>query len=116
MRHPERTSDSRQPTAADPTSHLKDRSTAVANNLARASASGLNPAGALLVVGGSRSLDRVSELPPDPDLDELPPEIAEHDGLLHLRAVDPATGEVHKQPISRAELAAAFADVRRAGE
>jgi hypothetical protein len=58
----------------------------------------------------------MSALPPDPDLDHLPAEVAEHDGPLVIRGTDPATGETYEQPINRDEVAAAFADARRATE
>lgn len=54
-------------------------------------------------------------LPPDPDLDDLPDELADAAGPLRIRARD-ADGRVYEQPISREDLGAAFADVRRVRE
>jgi hypothetical protein len=56
------------------------------------------------------------ELPPDPDLDDLPDELARASGLLRIRGVDPDTGETLEQPITREELGAAFAERRRLDE
>jgi hypothetical protein len=58
----------------------------------------------------------MSELPRDPDLDELPPELERHDGPLIIRGADAVTGEIYEQSISREQVAAAFADARRARE
>jgi hypothetical protein len=58
----------------------------------------------------------MSELPPDPDLDDLPAAIADADEPLRIRGVDPATGEQYEQAISKDELGAAFADARRLRE
>lgn len=57
----------------------------------------------------------MSELPPDPDLDDLPDELAAADGPLLIRGVDPVTGQAYEQPISKEQLGAAFADRRRLG-
>jgi hypothetical protein len=48
------------------------------------------------------------ELPPDPDLDDLPDEVANESGSMRVRAVDPDTGESVEQAITRDEIAAAF--------
>ena len=53
------------------------------------------------------------DMPLDPDLDELPPEIADHPGPLVIEAVDPDTGAVHRHEVSREALAATFAHARR---
>lgn len=58
----------------------------------------------------------MTELPPDPDLDDLPDELAAAPGPLHVRAVDPETGQEYEQPITREELGAAFAERRRLEE
>jgi hypothetical protein len=55
----------------------------------------------------------VNELPPDPDLDHLPDELAAAEGPLLIRGVDPVTGEEYEQAISKEGLGAAFADRRR---
>lgn len=60
--------------------------------------------------------DGADELPPDPDLDDLPDELRERREPLWIEAVDPDTGEVERQPISREDLAAGFADARRSRE
>jgi hypothetical protein len=51
-------------------------------------------------------------LPVDPDHDDLPDEIAEHTGPFVIAGTD-EDGNVWEAPISRDELAAAFADQRR---
>jgi hypothetical protein len=56
------------------------------------------------------------ELPPDPDLEDLPDELAAARGPLRIRGVDPQTGETHEQPITREELGATFAERRRLDE
>jgi hypothetical protein len=57
------------------------------------------------------------EMPRDPDLDDLPPEVADHPGPLFLGWRDSDTGEVYVQrPISREEVGTAFADERRQRE
>jgi hypothetical protein len=63
----------------------------------------------------NRHPGRVSELPPDPDLDDLPDEIERADGPLTIVGED-EHGNVWSAPITREELAAAFADRRRALE
>jgi hypothetical protein len=55
------------------------------------------------------------ELPPDPDLDDLPDEIWRHSGPLVISGVD-EDGNVFSAPITKDELAAGFADARRASE
>jgi hypothetical protein len=57
------------------------------------------------------------EMPADPDLDDLPPEVAQHTGPLYLGWPDPDTDEVYVQrPISREEVGTAVADERRKHE
>jgi hypothetical protein len=56
------------------------------------------------------------ELPPDPDLADLPDELVLAPGPLRIRGVDPATGEEYEAPVTREHVAAAFADRRRADE
>ena len=55
------------------------------------------------------------QLPPDPDLDDLPDEIDRAEGPLTIVGED-EDGKVWEAPITREELAAAFADRRRALE
>ena len=57
-----------------------------------------------------------ADLPRDPDRDDLPPEIAEAEGQLWISGVDPETGIEYVEPITKDELAAGFADARRARE
>jgi hypothetical protein len=52
------------------------------------------------------------ELPLDPDLDDLPPEIAEHDGPLVIEGID-EDGNCWQGPVDRLNIARAFADRRR---
>jgi hypothetical protein len=52
------------------------------------------------------------ELPVDPDLDDLPDEIAEAEGPLTLTGVD-EDGNVISGPVERIDLARGFADRRR---
>jgi hypothetical protein len=52
------------------------------------------------------------ELPPDPDLDDLPPELAAAARPLTISGTD-EDGNVWDTPITKDELAAAFADRRR---
>jgi hypothetical protein len=60
---------------------------------------------------------RPDEMPADPDLDDLPPDVAEQDSPLYLGWRDLDTGEVYVQsPISREEVGTAFADERRRRE
>jgi hypothetical protein len=57
------------------------------------------------------------ELPPDPDEADLPPNLGlalDVHGDAPAFMADPATGE--RTPITRADLAAAFADARRMRE
>jgi hypothetical protein len=57
------------------------------------------------------------EMPADPDLDDLPPEVERHPGPLYLSWLDPDTGEVYvHRPISREEVGTSFADERRRSE
>ena len=53
------------------------------------------------------------ELPPDPDLDDLPRELAEREGPLVISGVDPEDGTDYAAYITKDELAAGFADRRR---
>jgi len=55
------------------------------------------------------------ELPPDPDLDDLPVEIAEAEGPLTLSGFD-ADVNVWEGTVTKDDLAAAFADRRRVVE
>jgi hypothetical protein len=56
------------------------------------------------------------ELPPDPDLDDLPRARAEHDGMLSIRARDPDTGETFTAPTTHQDVARGLADLRRQRE
>jgi hypothetical protein len=56
------------------------------------------------------------ELPPDPDLDDLPRELAEREGPLVISGVDPEDGTHYAAYITKDELAAEFADARRLRE
>lgn len=56
------------------------------------------------------------DLPSDPDMDDLPPELAEHDGVLSIRARDPETGETYSAPTTREDVARGLADLRRQRE
>lgn len=56
------------------------------------------------------------ELPPDPDLDDLPDELRERKGLLMIQGRDPDTGAWQSAPTTVDQLAPAFADLRRARE
>jgi hypothetical protein len=53
------------------------------------------------------------DLPPDPDLDDLPRELAERAGPLTIRARHPETGEVFEAPTTREDVATGLADLRR---
>jgi hypothetical protein len=53
------------------------------------------------------------ELPPDPDLDDLPDELRERPGPWLIGGVDPDTGELHVDEVSREHVAAGFANHRR---
>ena len=55
------------------------------------------------------------ELPPDPDLDDLPDELWRHPGPFTISGVD-EDGNVFSAEITKDELAAGFADARRAAE
>jgi hypothetical protein len=55
------------------------------------------------------------ELPPDPDLDDLPRELAEREGPLVISGVD-EEGTHYAAYITKDELAAGFADARRLRE
>jgi hypothetical protein len=55
------------------------------------------------------------ELPPDPDLDDLPDELWRHPGPLVISGVD-EDGNTWSAPITKDEVASAFADQRRASE
>jgi hypothetical protein len=52
------------------------------------------------------------ELPPDPDLDALPEEIAEHPGPFTIEGID-EEGNVWSGPVERIDIARGFADRRR---
>jgi hypothetical protein len=53
-------------------------------------------------------------MPVDPDLDDLPPELAEHPGPLYFGFIDPETGAVYPlRRVTREELATIMADQRR---
>jgi hypothetical protein len=54
-----------------------------------------------------------SELPADPDLDDLPPELADHPGPFTISAGD-EHGNVWEGTLTKQDLAAAFAERRRA--
>jgi hypothetical protein len=58
----------------------------------------------------------MDEMPADPDLDQLPDEIADASGPLRIRGVDPETGEEYEQAITREQIAAAIAERRRLDE
>jgi hypothetical protein len=58
----------------------------------------------------------VSELPPDPELDDLPDELVLAEGPLRIRGVDPETGETYETLVSREHVAAALAEQRRLDE
>ena len=71
-----------------------------------------------MIPGARRSANRcnddaVTELPPDPDLDDLPEELIQRQGPFTVSARDPDTGEVFRADITKDDLAAAFADARR---
>jgi len=55
------------------------------------------------------------ELPPDPDLDDLPTEIAEAEGPLTLTGTD-EDGNVWSGPVEKLDVARGFADRRRADD
>jgi hypothetical protein len=55
------------------------------------------------------------ELPPDPDLDDLPRELAERDGPLVISGID-EDGVHYAAFVTKEDLAAGFADVRRLRE
>jgi hypothetical protein len=55
------------------------------------------------------------DLPPDPDLDELPAELREHDGPLTLTGSD-EDGNVWAGRVTREQIASALADARRLRE
>ena len=56
------------------------------------------------------------DLPPDPDMDDLPATLVEHDGPLTIVARDPETGETFSAPTTREAVATGLADLRRQGE
>ena len=56
------------------------------------------------------------ELPRDPDLDDLPEELSERPGPYTLSGIDRETGEPFSGPVSKDDLARAFADARRLRE
>ena len=55
------------------------------------------------------------ELPPDPDLDDLPRELAEREGPLVISGVD-EDGVHYAAFVSKEHVAAGFADARRLRE
>lgn len=58
-----------------------------------------------------------ADLSRDPDLDDLPPELAEHPGPLYFGFIDPESGAVYPlRRVTRAELASIMADARRRQE
>lgn len=57
----------------------------------------------------------MSELPPDPDLDDLRRELAEREGPLVISGVDEEATH-YAACITKDELAAGFADARRLRE
>jgi hypothetical protein len=57
----------------------------------------------------------MSELPPDPDLDDLPRELAEHEGPLVISGVD-EDGVHYAAYVTKDDLARGFADARRLRE
>jgi hypothetical protein len=56
------------------------------------------------------------DLPPDPDLDDLPAEFADHSGPLTIRARARETGETFEAPTTREDVATGLADLRRSRE
>jgi hypothetical protein len=52
----------------------------------------------------------------DPDLDDLPRELDAHPGPWRIAGVDPDTGVTFSAPVSREQVASAFADQRRREE
>jgi hypothetical protein len=52
------------------------------------------------------------QLPLDPDLDALPPELAEHPGPFTIEGID-EDGNVWEGPVEKIDLARGFADRRR---
>ena len=60
--------------------------------------------------------DMTQDLPRDPDLDDLPPEMAQHDGPFTICARDPETGETFEAPTTREDVATGLADLRRSRE
>jgi len=56
------------------------------------------------------------ELPPDPDLDDLPRELAEREGPLVISGVDPEDGTHYAAFVTKDDLARGFADARRVRE
>jgi hypothetical protein len=58
-----------------------------------------------------------TDLPPDPDLDDLPAELEDHAGPLYYGFIDPESGAVYPlRRVTREELATIMADARRARE
>jgi hypothetical protein len=56
------------------------------------------------------------DLPRDPDEDDLPDIIRVHQGPYFIEGIDPDTGELIREPVSRQQLATAFATRRRVAE
>jgi hypothetical protein len=58
-----------------------------------------------------------NDLPPDPDLDDLPRELEEHPGPLYFGFIDPASGAVYPlRRMTREQIAGMLADERRRRE
>jgi hypothetical protein len=56
------------------------------------------------------------DLPRDPDMDDLPRELAERTGPFTIRARDPETGETYEAQTTREDVATGLADLRRSRE
>lgn len=57
------------------------------------------------------------ELPPDPDLDAISPDVAAaHPGPWTISGTDPETGETFEAPVAVEHVATALADVERLRE
>ena len=53
------------------------------------------------------------DLPPDPDMDDLPSALADNDGVLTISARGPETGETYSAPTTHEDVARGLADLRR---
>jgi hypothetical protein len=61
--------------------------------------------------------DLDGDLPLDPDLDDLPPELEAHPGWMYFGFIDPKSGAVYPlRRITREEIAGILADERRRRE